>query len=94
MAHQRVPAHVRELPAHQRPDKRRLQPQYVSLALHRTLTGTEEHIAEFAFIAGVEGLGVLSIAAGFMTSKIPLIVFRALSGIGEYLATAYPSLFR
>ncbi|KAI0704163.1 major facilitator superfamily domain-containing protein, partial [Earliella scabrosa] len=34
-----------------------------------------------AFISGVAGLGVLSIGAGFVRSKIPLIVLRALSGI-------------
>lgn len=36
---------------------------------------------EFAFIGGVAGLGVLSVGAGFVTSKIPLIVLRALCGI-------------
>ncbi|KAM5541656.1 hypothetical protein V8D89_004846 [Ganoderma adspersum] len=36
---------------------------------------------KFAFIGGVSGLGVLSIGAGFVTSKIPLIVLRALCGI-------------
>ncbi|KAI0739621.1 MFS general substrate transporter [Daedaleopsis nitida] len=36
---------------------------------------------KFAFIGGVAALGVLSIGAGFVTSKIPLIVLRALSGI-------------
>ncbi|RPD56812.1 MFS general substrate transporter [Lentinus tigrinus ALCF2SS1-7] len=36
---------------------------------------------KFAFIGGVAGLGVLSIGAGFVTSKIPLIVLRALCGI-------------
>lgn len=37
--------------------------------------------SEFAFIGGVSGLGVLSIGAGFVTSKIPLIILRALCGI-------------
>ena len=37
---------------------------------------------EFAFIGGVSVLGILSVGAGFVTSKIPLIVLRALSGIG------------
>ncbi|KAI0776916.1 MFS general substrate transporter [Trametes elegans] len=36
---------------------------------------------KFAFIGGVAVLGILSIGAGFVTSKIPLIVLRALSGI-------------
>ncbi|KAI0667392.1 MFS general substrate transporter [Trametes maxima] len=36
---------------------------------------------KFAFIGGVSVLGILSIGAGFVTSKIPLIVLRALSGI-------------
>ncbi|KAH9939655.1 MFS general substrate transporter [Epithele typhae] len=40
---------------------------------------------KLAFIGGVAGLGVLSIGAGFVTSKIPLIVIRALSGISASL---------
>ncbi|KAL1942302.1 hypothetical protein VTO73DRAFT_6366 [Trametes versicolor] len=36
---------------------------------------------KFAFIGGVAVLGILSIGAGFVTNKIPLIVLRALSGI-------------
>ncbi|KAH9895729.1 MFS general substrate transporter [Cubamyces lactineus] len=36
---------------------------------------------KFAFIGGVSVLGILSVGAGFVTSKIPLIVLRALSGI-------------
>ncbi|TBU44577.1 MFS general substrate transporter [Dichomitus squalens] len=36
---------------------------------------------KFAFIGGVSGLGIISIGAGFVSSKIPLIVLRALSGI-------------
>ncbi|KAI0740199.1 MFS general substrate transporter [Earliella scabrosa] len=40
---------------------------------------------KFAFIGGVATLGVLSIAAGFAASKIPLIVLRALCGIAAAL---------
>ncbi|KAI0357081.1 MFS general substrate transporter [Trametes cingulata] len=36
---------------------------------------------KFAFIGGVSVLGVLSIGAGFVTNKIPLIILRALMGI-------------
>ncbi|KAI0366484.1 MFS general substrate transporter [Pilatotrama ljubarskyi] len=36
---------------------------------------------KFAFIGGVAVLGILSIGAGFVTNKIPLIVLRALMGI-------------
>ncbi|KAI0631643.1 MFS general substrate transporter [Trametes polyzona] len=36
---------------------------------------------KIAFIGGVAVLGILSIGAGFVTNKIPLIVLRALSGI-------------
>ncbi|KAI9059413.1 MFS general substrate transporter [Trametes sanguinea] len=36
---------------------------------------------KYAFIGGVSVLGILSIGAGFVNSKIPLIVLRALSGI-------------
>lgn len=39
--------------------------------------------AEIFFIGGIATLGILSIGAGFVKSKIPLIVIRALSGIGE-----------
>lgn len=39
--------------------------------------------SEFEFIGGVAVLGILSIGAGFVTNKIPLIVLRALSGIGK-----------
>ena len=48
--------------------------------------------AEFAFIGGVAALGVLSIGAGFVTSKIPLIVLRALSGIGGSQLRAITSI--
>ena len=44
-------------------------------------SGPLTRLTEFAFIGGVSGLGVLSIGAGFVTSKIPLIVLRALCGI-------------
>ena len=47
---------------------------------------------EFAFIGGVAGLGVLSIGAGFVTSKIPLIVLRALCGIGKSRLRAMTSV--
>lgn len=50
---------------------------------HCGLADTKDHVAEIAFIAGIGSLGVISIAAGFMTSKIPLIILRALSGIGK-----------
>ncbi|OSD00393.1 MFS general substrate transporter [Trametes coccinea BRFM310] len=36
---------------------------------------------KYAFIGGVSVLGIFSIGAGFVNSKIPLIVLRALSGI-------------
>lgn len=44
---------------------------------------------EFVFVIGVGGLGVLSLVAGFMNSKIPLIVLRALCGICALCAFHY-----
>ncbi|KAG1782220.1 major facilitator superfamily domain-containing protein [Suillus placidus] len=38
---------------------------------------------KFAFIGGVSGLGVISLCAGFVNDTIPVIVFRALSGIAS-----------
>jgi hypothetical protein len=34
---------------------------------------------------GIAGLGSLSLGAGFLNTKIVLIIFRALSGIRAYL---------
>jgi len=36
------------------------------------------------FIVGVAGLGVISLISGFVDTKIPLIICRALMGICEY----------
>ncbi|KIK95726.1 hypothetical protein PAXRUDRAFT_826748 [Paxillus rubicundulus Ve08.2h10] len=36
-----------------------------------------------AFVGGLSALGVLSIAAGFVNDKIPIIILRALLGIGS-----------
>jgi MFS family permease len=38
---------------------------------------------ESAFIGGVSGLGVISLCAGFVNDTIPVIVLRALCGIGK-----------
>ncbi|KAJ3477572.1 hypothetical protein NLI96_g10372 [Meripilus lineatus] len=40
---------------------------------------------KYTFICGVSALGILSIGAGFVKSRIPLIVIRALSGIAASL---------
>ncbi|KIK81637.1 hypothetical protein PAXRUDRAFT_748221 [Paxillus rubicundulus Ve08.2h10] len=44
-----------------------------------------------AFIGGVSALGLLSVAAGFVNDKIPIIILRALIGIGS--AMTVPSAF-
>ncbi len=49
------------------------------LRVHRPLMHPKEHI----FIGGVFALGFISLGAGFAASKIPLIVLRALSGVGK-----------
>jgi hypothetical protein len=36
------------------------------------------------FIAGLSGLGVISLCVGFVDSEIPTIICRALAGIGEH----------
>jgi hypothetical protein len=36
------------------------------------------------FIGGVSGLGVISLGAGFVDGEIPMIICRALTGIGEH----------
>ncbi|TFY61732.1 hypothetical protein EVG20_g6946 [Dentipellis fragilis] len=43
------------------------------------------YIAEYAFIIGTASLGIISLGAGFLNSKIPLIVLRALYGIAGSL---------
>ena len=35
-------------------------------------------------MGGIGALGFISLGAGFLKSKIPLIVLRALGGIGNY----------
>ncbi|KAG1718342.1 major facilitator superfamily domain-containing protein, partial [Suillus occidentalis] len=37
---------------------------------------------KIAFIGGVSGLGIISLCAGFVDDTIPIIILRALSGIG------------
>jgi hypothetical protein len=41
-------------------------------------------LKEIAFIGGVSGLGVISLCAGFVNDTIPIIILRALSGIGKH----------
>jgi hypothetical protein len=36
------------------------------------------------FIGGLSGIGVISLGAGFVNSEIPMIICRALTGIGEH----------
>ena len=52
-------------------------------AMPPLLDGNADRLAETAFIGGVSAIGVLSLCAGFVSDKIPLIILRALSGIGE-----------
>jgi MFS family permease len=44
---------------------------------------------EKAFVGGLAVLGVISLGAGFINSKIPLIILRALGGI--FAAQTIPS---
>jgi MFS family permease len=48
-----------------------------------TLACDADSSTETAFIGGVFGLGITSLCAGFVDDKIPIIILRALSGIGE-----------
>ena len=49
--------------------------------IRHSLIGICIPLPEFTFIGGVSDLGMLSIGAGFVSSKIPLIILHALSGI-------------
>jgi hypothetical protein len=51
----------------------------------RSVRGDTNGLTEVVFITGLTGLGVISLGAGFISSKIPMIICRALIGIGEYL---------
>jgi hypothetical protein len=46
-----------------------------------------EPALEKVFIGGISALGLLSVAAGFVNDKIPIIILRALIGIGKTEAT-------
>lgn len=47
------------------------------------LDGNADGLTENVFIGGAAGLGVISLSAGFIDNKIPMIICRALMGIGE-----------
>ncbi|KAF4578357.1 hypothetical protein EYR36_000168 [Pleurotus pulmonarius] len=46
--------------------------------------------ANYVFIAGAASMGFLALGAGFVREEVPLIVLRALMGIGKSIHSQYP----
>jgi MFS family permease len=49
-----------------------------------SVRGDTDGPTEAVFIGGIFGLGIISLGVGFVDGEIPMIICRALTGIGEH----------